>query len=209
MRLTKFVHACVLVEEGDARILIDPGVYSRGFEDLDGLSGVLVTHQHADHVDVDRLGALLERNPRASLCSDEGTAEVLAEQGLEAHIVRAGDELDLGISVRVFGERHATIHPDIPPVPNVCYLIGGRFFHPGDSLTVPDMPIDVLGLPTAAPWLKTAEAIDYLREAAPRIAVPIHEALLKNPAMIYGYFERLSPDATELRILDDAGPVAV
>ncbi len=181
----------------------------RGSRNLDGLTGVLITHQHPDHVDVERLGKLRERNPGATLCADEGTADVLAEQGLEAHAVHAGDELDLGTSVRVFGERHALVHPDIDPVPNVCYLVGTRFFHPGDSLTVPDVPVDVLALPTAAPWLKSAEAIDYVRGVRPRIAVPIHEALLRDPGMIYGLFSRMAPDATEVRIVDEAGPVAI
>jgi ribonuclease BN (tRNA processing enzyme) len=54
MRLTKYAHSCVLVEDDNARILIDPGNLTRGFDELTGLTGILVTHQHADHVDVDR-----------------------------------------------------------------------------------------------------------------------------------------------------------
>jgi L-ascorbate metabolism protein UlaG (beta-lactamase superfamily) len=88
------------------------------------------------------------------------------------------------------------IHPDIPIVPNVGYLVSGRFFHPGDALTVPDVPVDVLGLPTAAPWLKIAEAVDYLRAVAPRVAIPIHQAALAMPDIYYGHFARLALDGT-------------
>lgn len=201
MRLTKYEHSCVLVEDGDGRILIDPGVFSHGFEGLTGLTAVLVTHQHPDHVDVDRLGQLLKTNADASLHADEGAAATLAERGIAASVVHAGDRFDVGADVAVFGTDHAVIHPDIPIVPNVGYLVGGRFFHPGDAFTVPDVPVDVLGLPTGAPWLKLAEAVEYLRDVAPRVAVPIHEAVLSMPQMHYDRFVSLALDGTTVRVL--------
>lgn len=39
MKITKFGHACLLIEEADARILIGPGTYSSGSEDLWSLTG--------------------------------------------------------------------------------------------------------------------------------------------------------------------------
>ncbi|AYY14615.1 MBL fold metallo-hydrolase [Actinobacteria bacterium YIM 96077] len=201
MKLTKFDHSCMLVEDGDTRILIDPGSFTPGFETLTGVRAVLVTHQHPDHVDLERLPQLIERNPGVSVYTDPGTAGLLGDAGVEASIVRSGDKLDLGLSVHVYGEQHAIIHPDIPVVANVGYLIGGRFFHPGDSFHPPDADIEVLGLPTAAPWQKLSEAVDFLREVNPSIAIPIHQAILAKPELYYGHFERLGPKHTELRIL--------
>lgn len=122
---------------------------------------------------------------------------------------RENDRLDLGIEVTVHGVNHAVIHPDVPVIPNVGYLVGGRFFHPGDAFTVPDVPVDVLGLPTAAPWLKVAEAVDYLRDVAPRVAVPIHEALLARPALFYGLFERLALDGTSVQVVPPGETIEV
>src|SRR5205807_7363210 len=70
MRLQKLGHSCLLVESGDARLLIDPGTFSSGFEGLEGLTAVLVTHQHPDHLDIDRLPGLLERNPSTQVIAD-------------------------------------------------------------------------------------------------------------------------------------------
>jgi L-ascorbate metabolism protein UlaG (beta-lactamase superfamily) len=202
MQLTKFEHSCVLVEDAGARILIDPGAYSTGFEQLTGLDAVLITHQHADHVDVDRLGPLLSNNPGARVYADDATAAILLDRGIEAEVAAEGEHITAGADVTVHGVNHAQIHADVPIIPNVGYLIGGRFFHPGDSFTVPDVPVDVLGLPTGAPWLKAGEAVDYLRAVAPRLAVPIHEAVLARPQMHYGLFERLALSGTSVVVVE-------
>ena len=107
-----------------------------------------------------------------------------------------------GSRVDVLGGEHAVIHPDIPIVANNAYLIDGTHLHPGDSFTPPPAPVDVLFLPTGAPWLKLSEAVDYLRAVAPRIAVPIHEAVLAMPAMHYRMFDSLAPEQTTVRVLD-------
>lgn len=204
MKIVHYGHSCVLLETANARILIDPGTFSTGFESERELDGILITHQHPDHIDTDRLPALVEANPGAELLIDSGTQATVNEAGLQARTVHPGDVLDLnGTRVDVVGGQHATIHPDVPVVSNIGYLFDhGSFYHPGDSFFVPpEQSIDVLGLPTAAPWLKASEAVDYLRAVAPRLAVPIHEAVLVNPAMHYGLFTNLAPDGTEVRVL--------
>jgi L-ascorbate metabolism protein UlaG (beta-lactamase superfamily) len=209
MRLVHYGHSCVLLEIAGARLLFDPGAFSSGFEDVRDLDAVLITHQHYDHIDAEKLPALLAANPRAELITDPGSAETVEKLGLPARTASPGDTLALGgAAITVVGGQHATIHADIPIVPNVGYLVEhGAFYHPGDSFFVPDQRIDVLGLPTAAPWLKAAEAVNYLREIAPRVAVPIHEAVLARPAMHYGLFTNLAPDGTEVRVVPRGEPV--
>lgn len=208
MRLRKFGHACLLVSSGEGRVLIDPGTFSRGFEELDGLTAILVTHQHADHVDAGRLGPLLERNGEARLVTDSATAAVLkAEHGIDAEVATAGASYDVGLRVEAVGDRHAEIHADIPRVPNIGYVIDGRLLHPGDAIDVTDREVEVLALPTMAPWMRMGEAVEFLRAVRPRFAVPIHEALLRSTDLYYNAFRGLGPDSTELKVLDDGEPV--
>jgi hypothetical protein len=48
--------------------------------------------------------------------------------------------------------------------------------------------------------------VDYLRTVAPRRAVPIHEAVLANPALHYGLFTTLAPAGTQVQVLDRETP---
>jgi L-ascorbate metabolism protein UlaG (beta-lactamase superfamily) len=208
MRIVHFGHACVLIETDNARVLLDPGAFSTGFENQRDLDAVLITHQHYDHIDSEKLPGLLEANPDAQLITDPGSRDTVEKLGLASRTVSPGDSIDLGsTSIAVVGGQHAEIHRDIPIIPNVGFVVnGGEFYHPGDSFFVPDQQIDVLGLPTGAPWLRAGEAVDYLRAVAPRIAVPIHEAVLANPGMHYGLFTNLAPEGTEVRVATQGEP---
>jgi L-ascorbate metabolism protein UlaG (beta-lactamase superfamily) len=208
MQVTHFGHSCVLLDTGAARLLIDPGTFSADFEGLTGLDAVLVTHQHPDHLDPERLPALLRGNPDARLIVDPGTAGQLDD--VDHETVEPGATLQVaGARVVVLGGQHAVIHPDIPRIVNNAYLVDGSHLHPGDSLdTVPD-DVDVLFLPAAAPWSKISETIEYLRAVAPRTAVPIHQAILASTTIFYGHLDRLGPEKTTFRPLDAATPTTL
>lgn len=210
MHLTHFGHACVLVETATSRVLFDPGTLSSGFEAVRDLDLVLITHQHADHLDGARLRALVAANPHAVLVVDPGSAPVADELGLPARVVATGDRLTAaGVTVDVVGGTHAVVHADIPTVPNAGYVLDhGAFYHPGDSFVVPSHDIDVFGLPVSGPWLKVGEAVDFLRAVAPRIAVPIHEAALASTTTSYTMLARLAPAATTWRPVTHAVPEA-
>ncbi|MFF8382875.1 MBL fold metallo-hydrolase [Streptomyces kanasensis] len=179
MKLTKKAHACVRLEKDGRTLVIDPGGFSEEDAAL-GADAILVTHEHADHFDEGRLRAGLEANPAAEIWTLRSVAEQLAAAFPgRVHTVGHGDTFTAaGFEVEVHGELHAVIHPDIPRVTNVGYLVDGSVFHPGDALTVPERPVDTLFLPVMAPWNKISEVIDYVREVKPRRAIDVHDALL-------------------------------
>jgi L-ascorbate metabolism protein UlaG (beta-lactamase superfamily) len=190
--VTHLGHACLLVDTGRARLLIDPGTLS-DVGDPTEVDAVLVTHQHPDHVDLDAVTRVLAANPGAQLVVDADTATTVA--GLPQHTVaRPGDRLTYGGAVvDVLGGIHAPVFGDIPGCTNCAYLIDdGALLHPGDSFFVAEQDIDVLAVAIDGPWLKLAEAIDYVTTVRPRIALPIHEGETTDPAKYAGMLDGLS-----------------
>ncbi|MGY5034855.1 MBL fold metallo-hydrolase [Streptomyces sp. 900116325] len=183
LTLTKKTHSCIRLEKDGRTLVIDPGGFSEQDAAL-GADAMLVTHEHADHFDEGRLRAGLEANPAAEIWTLRSVAEQLsAAFPGRVHTVGHGDTFTAaGFDVQVHGELHAVIHPDIPRITNIGFLVDGSLFHPGDALTVPDHPVDTLMLPVMAPWNKISEVIDYVREVKPRRAIDIHDALLTDLA---------------------------
>ncbi|MFD3490437.1 MBL fold metallo-hydrolase [Streptomyces sp. NPDC058690] len=183
LTLTKKTHSCIRLEKDGRTLVIDPGGFSEQDAAL-GADAMLVTHEHADHFDEGRLRAGLEANPAAEVWTLRSVAEQLsAAFPGRVHTVGHGDTFTAaGFDVQVHGELHAVIHPDIPQITNIGFLVDGSLFHPGDALTVPDHPVDTLMLPVMAPWNKISEVIDYVREVKPRRAIDIHDALLTDLA---------------------------
>jgi L-ascorbate metabolism protein UlaG (beta-lactamase superfamily) len=184
LTLTKKSHACVRLEKGGRVLVLDPG----GFSEADaavGAEAILVTHEHPDHFSEERLRAAMAADPAAEIWTLRSVAEkISAAFPGRVHTVGHGDTFTAaGFDVQVHGELHAVIHPDIPRITNVGYLVdGGRVFHPGDALTVPDHAVETLMLPVMAPWSKISEVIDYVREVKPQRAYDIHDALLTDLA---------------------------
>ncbi|PCG86596.1 MBL fold metallo-hydrolase [Streptomyces sp. WZ.A104] len=183
LTLTKKTHSCVRIEKEGRVLVIDPG----GFSEDDAAIGadvLLVTHEHPDHFNEARLRAGLEANPAAEIWTLRSVADQLsAAFPGRVHTVGDGDAFSAGgFDVTVHGELHAVIHPDIPRITNIGYLVDGSVFHPGDALTVPERPVDTLLLPVMAPWNKISEVIDYVREVKPRRAIDVHDALLTDLA---------------------------
>ncbi len=172
----------VSVFEHDGAVLVlDPGGWSEP-EAVDGATAVLVTHEHPDHLSVEHL-----RRTDAPVFTIEAVAEqIRAEDPGVAErvtVVRPGQQLDVGVPATVVGEKHAVIHPDVPRITNSGYLLqlgDTTVYHPGDALTAPEQPVDVLFLPVHAPWSKISEVIDFGRAVSAPRSVGVHDGLLNE-----------------------------
>ena len=182
--VTPLGHSGVRLDKAGLALVIDPGAFSDR-SGLETAGAVLVSHEHPDHLDLDRLREAMDDSQTLAVWGPPDVAARLVQAGApegRVHAVAAGDRFTAaGFSVEALGEGHAVVYPGLPGVQNRAYLIDGAVLHPGDSLdNLPASAVEVLLLPVSAPWLKLAEAIDYLRAVRPARAVPIHDAILSD-----------------------------
>lgn len=193
MKVTHLGHSCLLLEYDDARILVDPGSFSDDFTGLTDLDAVMVTHQHPDHIDPQRVPALMKANPAARLVVEPEVAGKLLQDpesplnGLQATTLSPGEDVRLGgVTVQADGGKHAIIYKDLPQVGNVGLLFRAEgeptVFHPGDSLDAVPAGVDVLAVPVSAPWCAAKETIEFVKTVGAPRAVVIHDRVASENA---------------------------
>lgn len=180
MRLTKYTHACVRLESDGRALVIDPGVFSER-EACAGVSAVLITHEHPDHVNVELLPSILEQNPGLKIYAGAAVSAQLSALGGAVVTVSVGDTFTAGgFAVQAVGGEHAEVYEGLPGIANLGYIVDGQIYHPGDAFFVPAVPVPTLLLPVSGPWVKTAEMLDFVRAVGPQRAFPIHDAVLSE-----------------------------
>lgn len=219
MQITRYGQSAMLVATNQVRVLLDPGSFSEDevflLPDLDAL---LITHEHADHVDLERLGDIFAVNPEIKAFAPQAVldavagANTVAGWGVDRGIALADDDqFSLGdLEVSVVGELHQLILPEIPRCANIGFVLSvagadgatGRLFVPGDSYeTVPEN-ISTLALPLFGPWSSLPATIEFVRAVAPAQLFPNHDALLSEQGR--QLYRRFITQATgsEVRFLD-------
>lgn len=220
MRLTHLGHACVLVEAAGATVLVDPGNYSRDFTVLTGLDAVVLTHQHADHADPERIPGLHSANPDARWLAEPETAALLADKSggrLRAEPLHSGTAVDIGqVTLLPVGDLHAHNHDGVRRCGNTGVVLSApgepTLFHPGDAYDAePGGSVDVLCLPLNAPWTAVRETLEFVARIGPRVVVPIHDGLLNDQgrAAYLNHVSTFAPAGTEVLDLFDGSPTDV
>lgn len=178
MRLTKLEHAALRLDDSGATLLIDPGSFTNPIDDLSGVVGIVLTHEHADHWSPEHLDRILRVAPGTPVFAPAGVAA--AASHYEITVVTPGDDVTVGpFSLRFFGGDHAVIHSSLPLVQNVGVLVNDELYYPGDSYAVPDgVAVDVLAAPLGAPWLTIGDAMDFVLAVEPRRAFGTHDMTL-------------------------------
>ena len=204
MLIKKFLHSCLLVEEGGQKLLIDPGTFAGIGQQLEAATFgpvdiILLTHKHPDHFDPVLVRALAELGPTVIITHDSLGKEVEAE-GMEYEPIQAGETIEYGpFSLKGLPAPHGPIPTEVPP--NLAYLINDKLMHTGDSLDV-EVPagLPVLALPIAAPWLRLVDALDLAKKAKPKHVIPIHDAFIKDYMLDRMYKNMCAPMLTNSAI---------
>lgn len=181
MKITKFGHCCLLIEENGLRILTDPGIYTTKQNEIKNIDVVLITHEHSDHLHIESLKAVLKNNPQAKITTNKSVGALLEKEGIVFNIVEDGEELKvLSLKLKGCGKKHAEIYKERSLVENTGYFVGERLFYPGDAFNNPQIPVDILALPVAGPWCKALDAINFALAIKPKKVFPVHDGGLNE-----------------------------
>ena len=197
MKITKYEHACFAVEQDEQVLIIDPGAYTTNLDTPSGIVAIVITHEHADHMDKSHLQVLTAANPDAVIIAHQDITTQLGEFKIQT--VMAGEGIKVGnFELEFFGGQHAIIHTAIPRIANLGVMINSRVYYPGDSFVLPERDVEVLALPVSAPWMKLSEAIDFARIVKPSLIFPTHDAILSDIGK--GLPDRLVPSLLDSAI---------
>lgn len=179
MKITKHGHACLELEIGGSKLLIDPGFYTAPMSGIENVAAVVMTHFHDDHCFQEQIDAIKVKNPAARLFGPQEVAAKLTSQSVE--VVRHGDHHEVAeFSLDFVGDLHQVIHRSIPVCQNTAVMVNSSLYYPGDSYTFPETQPEILAVPTSAPWLRISDVIDFLEVIKPKRAFSTHNALLSE-----------------------------
>lgn len=186
MKIIKFLHSCVLVEDNGSKVLIDPGSFS--FEpgnieakDVNGISAILITHAHADHLSVEVIKVLLNNNPGCIVFSNADSGKLLEQAGIAYELFNQGDKEIAGFQIKAFEAAHQPIF-NFPMIENTAFFLNGKFLHPGDSYadSVFQYKPEVLALAVAGPWMNMNQGFDFSQKCSAKKVIPIHDGHIKE-----------------------------
>ena len=188
MKVTKFVHACLLVETPDRAALFDPGMMSEQALDVDKLTrldDIFITHEHPDHKSIPLIKRLVAKFPEVRITSTNQVVEQLAAEGLTAsHTPPEG--------VAFFDSPHESVKPLFPSPEEVGIHYLDTLSHPGDSHSFHETKA-ILALPITAPWGSTIKALNLALGLKPRFVLPIHDWHWRDEAreQTYAMYEKV------------------
>jgi L-ascorbate metabolism protein UlaG (beta-lactamase superfamily) len=188
MKVTKYVHACLLVETPDRVALFDPGTYSEqafSVDKLEKLDDIFITHEHPDHFSRDLVKRLAGKFPNARITSTLPVVQELEKAGIAASGRPPAGTV-------FFESPHESMAPLVPEPPEeigIHYM--DTLTHPGDCHNFKETKA-VMALPVTAPWGSSARAVNLVMELRPKYVLPIHDWHWSDEArkLMYGRFEK-------------------
>jgi L-ascorbate metabolism protein UlaG (beta-lactamase superfamily) len=189
MKVTRYFQSCLLIEEGSARILIDPSGQEKGHIGKMGrLDAVLYTHEHSDHFDAEMAQTFVEQGI-APVYANASTAKLIKASKT---IVKDGQEFKInGVRVKVIELPHCLMPDGTQGPQNVGYLINDKLFHPGDGKELDGLRIDNLALPIIGPDISIKDAFAFAKQISAKAVIPIHYDFLGlKPEIVKSFAER-------------------
>lgn len=186
MKISKYLHSCLVFELDGYKLLFDPGMFSfaEGLVKPDmfaDVNGIIITHVHPDHLDIDILKAIVAVSG-AIVYTNAQVVGVLAKAGI-AHTVWEDEIYILGpFKLQAITVKHELILDN--PLPQMTgFIINDKVLHPVDSMEealLQYQGIELLLMVTMAPFTNELRITDFADGLQPKQILPVHDGYAKN-----------------------------
>jgi L-ascorbate metabolism protein UlaG (beta-lactamase superfamily) len=186
MKISKYLHSCLVFELDDYKLLFDPGKFSFAeglvrpemFADVDG---IIITHVHPDHLDPDILKEIVAVSG-APVYTNEQVGAVLAKQYIP-YTVWTDGIYNLGqFKLEAITVVHELILDN--PLPQMMgFIINDRVLHPVDSMEdalLKYKGIELLIMVTMAPFTNELRITEFADKLQPKQILPVHDGYAKD-----------------------------
>lgn len=172
MKIIRYFQSCLQIEEGSARILIDPsGHEAEDVAKFGKLDAVLYTHEHGDHFDAEMAKNFVEQ-AIAPVYANASTAKLIKAS---ATTVNDGQEFEIaGITIKALELPHCQMPDGSDGPQNTGYLINEKLFHAGDGKELDNLTVDNLAGPMLGPDVSVRDLCDFAKQLKAKRVVPIH-----------------------------------
>ena len=208
MKVTKYPQSCLVIEEHGKRLCIDPGsLVSARYQahDLLPLDAILITHEHADHVDRALLRELVQGN-KLPVIANQNTKNVLGD--LVTQTVVDGEAFEAaGMKITARELPHCLLLDGSAGPQNTGYVIGEVFFHPGDGTSIDGLHVQTAAVPIAGPDISGRDVFAFIKQLQCQTVIPIHyEYFLEDPHVLAHMGASVAP-GVKFVILDNGQAV--
>ena len=183
MKITKYLHSCLLLEENNTSILIDPGIFTYNenvlnLANITKLDYLLITHSHSDHFHMPFVKEIMIKFPNVQIITNPDVASLLGNEHIIAKTT--GNEF-----INLAAVQHEKIFfGEVPQ--NTLFTVFDELIHPGDSLSFQESAT-IFALPIQAPWGSTTWAVETAIKLKPQVIIPIHDYQWKDEVRIAMY----------------------
>jgi L-ascorbate metabolism protein UlaG (beta-lactamase superfamily) len=186
MKITKYLHSCLVFEQDGYKLLFDPGKFSfaegrvtpQMFADV---NGIIITHIHPDHLDTENLKKIVELS-KAPVYTNTQVGEAIAKEGLAYHLMEQGT-FNIGpFKLDAFPVQHEPLLDN--PTPQMTgFVINDKVLHPVDSMETKlteYTDIELLLMVTMAPFTTELRIADFADRLRPKQILPVHDGYARD-----------------------------
>ena len=181
MKLTKYGHACVIIENDEgSKVVIDAGEWTELPEDLSNIIAVVCTHVHGDHTSAENVQKIIDANPDVVVYANSESMAVLEKVQCRKVVVDNDEQTQIaGFNLSFYALDHAVIWQN-SPCRNLAVKVNDFYYYPGDSLHIIGQSVEITGVPVSAPWLKMSEIVQFIYDVKSSKVMPVHNGILND-----------------------------